>query len=340
VRMMARKIFKVISYIDDFLCVGDTLLECQNCYDYLLELLTGLGHTINLEKVEAPCVKLSFLGVSIDCISRTLSLPQKKLDSLRVLLTKWSTKRKCRKSELQSIVGYLNWCCRVVSGGRTFMRELINLLPRARETHHFIRLNRAAKDNIRWWLIALDYFHGKTPFISDVPLPSYCLATDACASGGGAHFFNDWLYINWNTDVAAMSDCHINVLELEMVNQAALRWGERWSGRHVLIRSDNAATVAAINKGSTRSVELLRIVEKLFWLSVKFGYKLTASFIPGIDNVLADRISRMIDPIFAVNTQNLLTNGSCETVTCKGHMSYSSYLLLQEMWSWERSRSC
>jgi hypothetical protein len=97
--------------------------------------------------------------------------------------------------------------------------------------------------------------------------------------------------------------------------------------------------VAAINKGSSRSVELLRIVEKLFWLSVKFGYKLSASFIPGIDNVLADRISRMIDPVFALNTQYLLTNGSGEKVACKNHMSYSSYLLLQEMWSWERSRN-
>jgi hypothetical protein len=190
------------------------------------------------------------------------------------------------------------------------MRKLINLLPRVKETHHYIRLTRDAKDNILWWIRALDIFHGYSPFVSDVPLPSYCLATDACSTGGGAHFYDDWLYVNWGKDIPSMSESHINVLELEMVNQAAMRWGQFWSGHHVLIRSDNAATVACINKGSTRSVPMLKIVEKLFWLSVFFGFKLSASFLPGIENVLADRISRLIDPLFALDTQYLLTNGT------------------------------
>jgi hypothetical protein len=157
---------------------------------------------------------------------------------------------------------------------------------------------------------------------------------------GGAHFLDDWLYVNWNIDVPKMSDCHINVLELEMVRQAALKWGASWSGQHVLIRSDNAATVAAINKGSTRSIDLLRIVDQLFWLTVRFGFKLSASFIPGIENVLADRISRMIDSNYALCTQNLLTNGWCGMVSCRNHMSYGSYLLLQEMWSLDHLQNC
>ena len=170
----------------------------------------------------------------------------------------------------------------------------------------------------------------------DVPLPSYFLATDACNTGGGANFLDDWLYVNWDIDVPSMSDSHINILELEMVNQAAMKWGMFWSGHHVLIRSDNAATVASINKGSTKSVPLLRIVEKLFWLSVLHGFKLTASFLPGIENVLADIISRMVCTCSALDTQMLLTNGSGLTVVCRDHMSYGSFLLLQEAWSRER----
>ena len=80
-----------------------------------------------------------------------------------------------------------------------------------------------------------------------------------------------------------------------MVYQSALRWGHLWSGAHILVRSNNAATVASINKGTSRSGEMLKIVEKLFWISVKFNFLLTAKFIPGVENVLADRISWLFD---------------------------------------------
>jgi hypothetical protein len=154
--------------------------------------------------------------------------------------------------------------------------------------------------------------------------------------GGGAHFYDDWVYVNWEVDVPNMQDSHINILELEMVHQAAVRWGQFWGGHHVLIRSDNAATVASVNKGSTRSVPMLRIIEKLFWLSVLYGFKLSASFLPGIENVLADRISRMMSVDSASDTQMLLSNGSGETIECINHMSYRSYLLLQETWRLDR----
>jgi hypothetical protein len=53
------------------------------------------------------------------------------------------------------------------------------------------------------------------------------------------------------------------------------------------------STVAAINKGSSRSVDMLHIVQELFWCSVQFYFKLSAAHLPGKRNIVSDRISRM-----------------------------------------------
>jgi hypothetical protein len=144
VRMMQMRKFHVICYFDEFLCVEESLYQCQKCFDCLVELLEALGYVINQDKVEGPAQKITFLGISIDCVAHMISLPEDKLEETRRLLDSWKGRSKCTKRDLQSLIGHLNWCSRVVLGGRTFMRELIHLLSHAKEPYHFIRLNRPA----------------------------------------------------------------------------------------------------------------------------------------------------------------------------------------------------
>ena len=247
------------------------------------------------------------------------------------MLVEHSLRRKrFSKKYLQKVIGKLNWCARVVSGGRTFMRNLINLMTQLKQPHHHSRLNAAAKADLRWWVTGLEFFHGHTPFTSDIALPSHQFSTDACLIGGGAMFRGDWFYVSWVNDIPEVQNCHINVLELETVLIAAERWGHLWSGSHILVRSDNTTTVAAINKGSSRSVELLLIIQKLFWLSVEHGFKLSASYLPGTMNVLSDRISRLHDPMAAVEAKELLTD--VMVMEASSHMTFKTFLYLQECW--------
>jgi hypothetical protein len=90
------------------------------------------------------------------------------------------------------------------------------------------------------------------------------------------------------------------------------------------------ATVSALNKGTSRGVELLGIIQKLFWLSVKYSFKLTALFLPGTLNVLSDRLSRMNDPVCAYQAQNMLTNELDLEVS--GHMSHETFIWLLQGW--------
>jgi hypothetical protein len=197
VHMMAGRNFKVRGYLDDFLCVEDTVELCQASFECLKELLVNLGFTINPKKVEGPARIMTFLGVSIDCINRTLSLPSDKLIIMKLLCKQWLKKRKCTKRDLQSIIGKMNWCGRVLKGGRTFTRRLINLLCRVPLAGHHIRIPAEARADIEWWCHALQYFHSTVKFPDDIPLPSFVFATDACQTGGGGHFGHDWFFTAW-----------------------------------------------------------------------------------------------------------------------------------------------
>ena len=144
--------------------------------------------------------------------------------------------------------------------------------------------------------------------------------------------------MNWAKDVPSVVGSHINVLELLTAKIAVERWGHLWSGLHIKVRSDNQATVAAINKATSRSSELLAIVSDLFWMSTKFDFRLSASFIPGVENILSDRVSRMTSLKEACEASWLLSGFSGRVMECKGHTSFVSFLYLQERW--EESMDC
>ena len=122
------------------------------------------------------------------------------------------------------------------------------------------------------------------------------------------------------------------MLELKTVLVAARRWGASWSGSHVLVRSDNFATVAAINNTTTRSPPLLAIVKELFWLSVQYNFRLSSKHLPGKLNVFSDKLSRLHE-VFSANSARVMLQGSSpDCVLCKGKMTYSAYMSLQRWW--------
>jgi hypothetical protein len=130
VRMCNQRGFVTISYLDDFMVIAASKLECEDALCGLTELVESLGLVINQDKVVLPSQQMTFLGIFIDCVNRTLSLPHDKLVKLKAYLEGWSCKMKATKREVQSLVGKLNWAAKVVRGGRTFLRNLINLIPK------------------------------------------------------------------------------------------------------------------------------------------------------------------------------------------------------------------
>ena len=130
-----------------------------------------------------------------------------------------------------------------------------------------------------------------------------------------------------------------------MIGLAVRRWACQWTNASVVIHTDNITARCALNKGKSKSPLAMAMVREIFWLATAFNFKIRAVHIPGVENVLADAISRMHDHKF------IGIVGSHMGFPCRGfsnvwlayfllHMSYKSFLaicgrLLQCVPLWE-----
>jgi hypothetical protein len=108
--------------------------------------------------------------------------------------------------------------------------------------------------------------------------------------GCGAVGSNDnWFQIQWPKSWA---DYHIAAKELVPVVMAVALWGAPWQSTTVLVRSDNAAVVAALTSGSARDPILMHLLHSLHFFLAHYDIRLLARHIAGVDNTAADALSR------------------------------------------------
>ena len=92
--------------------------------------------------------------------------------------------------------------------------------------------------------------------------------------------------------------------ELVPIVMAVALWGPQWAGGKVCCLCDNAAVVAAVNKGSARDPALMRLIRLLTLLCAILNITVTAQHFPGVQNASADTLSRNKLPVyFRLNPQ-------------------------------------
>lgn len=91
--------------------------ECQTSLDAFLGLAKDIGIPIKHEKTVLPTTKIEVHCIHIDTDTLMASLPLDKLVSLRTLLQQYQHRRKISLKELQSILGHLNFACKVIKPG-------------------------------------------------------------------------------------------------------------------------------------------------------------------------------------------------------------------------------
>ena len=304
-RMMANRGFtSIVAYQDDFLLVAETHQECYNMWTKLIELLLELGFDISSEKLVAPSTSLVFLGIVINTVKCELSLPVDKLVGIRKILCDFVTKTRVNKRQLQSLAGKLNFAAKVVRGGRTFLRRILDSIYKLQHPHHKVRLQGAIKGDIMWWHEFMEKFNGTSHFIEDYPFTT--ILTDSCSAGGGAFCDGDFVYANWEQDYPDISELHINYKEAAMAVLAVLRWGHLFRNRTVFVFSDNTCTVSIINKCSCRSPIIMSMLRKMFWIAVENNFVVKAKFVKGCQNTMADCVSRLHEPGRLLQLESLI----------------------------------
>jgi hypothetical protein len=75
-----RGVHNIFHYIDDFIIIGAPRSdECANCLGLFLSTCEALGMLISRDKTEGPAFRMTILGIQVDTVAMTLSLPEEKL---------------------------------------------------------------------------------------------------------------------------------------------------------------------------------------------------------------------------------------------------------------------
>ena len=289
----------ILHILDDFLILSDAdEHKCKNDLLVFLGLCKTLGVPIKQEKTEFPTTVITFMGLELDSVNMVARLPQDKLIKLRSLLSSFRKRRKVKLQELQSLLGLLNFCCKVVLPGRAFLRRLIDLTKGLTKAHHRVTLNKEGRKDIEAWWLFLEHFNGSHILLDQrwVEASTLHLFTDASGSlGYGALFKTHWCYGIWPNH---LQDFPITFKELFPITLAIELWGCLLSNKCMIIHSDNMAVVHIINNQTCKDNSIMFLVRRLVLGCMKYNLLVHAKHIPGKLNTLADMLSRSQIPEF------------------------------------------
>ncbi|CAG2231067.1 unnamed protein product [Mytilus edulis] len=238
------------------------------------------------EKTISPTTRLTFLGVEIDTSDMTLRLPSDKLDEL---LQKISFVLKCKKvtlREMQSLLGSLNFACRVVVPGRAFCRRLIDSTIGLNKPHYRIRITSNIKADLLMWKSFLKNFNGLTLmpdrlWTSNEALEFYTDSAGGSTLGFGIYFKGRWAHGLWpRTWHKRGLLSNITFLELFPVMVAIILWGSELRNKKVLFHIDNEGAVHIINKKSSKSSDVMVLVRRLVLETLHHNILIKADHVP------------------------------------------------------------
>ena len=260
--------------------------------DKLCRAFGDLGIPLSADKIVGPAREITYLGISINSIEMTISVPDDKYGEILELLPKWWNRKTCTKQELQSLVGKLNFVCQVVRPGRTFLRRLIDLIPSVKKTHHHINLNAEARADLEWWMEFLPQWNRRSiiPDSLEIVNTDFKLFSDASATiGFGAIWGKAWVQGRWS---AKNSHWSIDTKELFAILAEVVTRGHMWAGRRLVMITDNLPITQAWQAGTSKSKELMAVLRKIFLLAAKGGFCISLKHIFGHHNTIADSLSR------------------------------------------------
>lgn len=284
------------NYLDD-LAGAEFVHKANSAYLSLRNLLRSLNLIENVDKATPPAVEMEFLGILLNSESFTMTIPPRKLKSIRQQLHSWLDKQWCTLEELQSIIGNLQHLSCCIRGGRIFINRLLNTLRGATSNNKSgrIELSRDFRQDLNFWFHLMASFNGVSIIceIQWLEVDSI-FACDASLRAAGAVNTEDNSYFQLNFEHPYLG-YPIHILEMLTVILCCKIWGHTFSGRKIRCFSDNQCTVIAVNTGKSKDLYMRKCIRELFYLCTMHSFEIRADYIETKNNVLPDLLSRFYE---------------------------------------------
>jgi hypothetical protein len=247
---------------------------------------------LNREKsVLIPCTRLVFFGFLLDSVEFKVFLPQEKVVKILALAQRLLSAEMVTVRSLATFIGVIIQTFVAVWPGPMHYRDLerqkvYGLYPNM-SYDNVITLSDVCRREIQWWKTNLVRCNGKT---IRPPSISFWITTDASLKGWGVAMRGKSVGGRWSL---SEQGSHINYLELLAMFFGLKSFCRDCHDIHIGIQSDSSTAVSYLNQmGGMRSRKLDFLASEIWNWCIDRNVFVTAQFIPGVDNVEADRESR------------------------------------------------
>ena len=285
--------FRLKVYLDDWLILASSKALCSKHMDKILSMCQELGFQINWKKSElVPKQRFLYLGMTFDTVSWRVSPSIQRIDKLHALLGRLRNSNSATAREWAALLGIMESMAPLLQLGRLHKRAVQRLF-RSRWSQDSqswgsqVQLGPLFERAIAQWLCH-SWLSSGVPITP--PPPQEQMFTDASSQGWGAHVGALTASGQWGPQ---MAKAHINLQELEAVRLAAIEFEDFLRDKHTVVNTDNTTVACYLNKqGGARSDSLSTKAEDLLLWCQSHSIRISAKYVPGKLNILADALSR------------------------------------------------
>ena len=291
-------------FVDDGLLVAPTEESCRAAYRRLVWVLESrLGWRICRSKSVGPTRCLEFCGLTLDSLGTDVGGPCTRLSEERRtrcqkavgdFTRKISRRRRANRREMAKIVGELSFAANAIPAGRCFLVRLYATIHEMEsevkgKSHDYDRevtVEVGAFLDLMWWATCLRE--------SDcvVLWRSQTFALHRCWSDASNYGFAESVAVAETHDFPQMAFTHgvwpeavagfsSNWHELATITHSIVSRGPALRNSQIHYMTDNTTSVAAVNSGTVRSTQLMKLARELKRAQAKYNIGIEAIHLSG-----------------------------------------------------------
>jgi Reverse transcriptase (RNA-dependent DNA polymerase) len=278
--------------IDDFLLMFESMRAAAPGVEYTRALLSYLGMGVNEAKSSwTPEHVKHHLGLTIDTQKGEFYIPTDKIQRIRncakLLLSESSSNARWVPARTVARLCGLVMCISLAfKGAHFFTRCLYDALKAKSSWNGKVKLANSAMSHLKFFSRLHNLWSGRKIWAEKV---TCALHVDASDLGWAARAENgSEAHGHWGARVKAM---HIMVRECYAVYHGLRSFLLQYRDQVVDVVCDNCAVVFGLAKFTSRSYDLMRVINLIFWLCHRNNIVLVPRLIPSEANVV-DSLSR------------------------------------------------
>ena len=302
--------YTVTNYLDDFLFIGTEEAEANRMVRSFINLCDFIGVPVSLDKTEWASTLMIFLGLLLNGVTYTISIPIEKKIKAMNLVDFAMARKKVTIKFIQRMTGTLNFLNRAIVPGRAFTRGMYDKLKtkdkngKPLKDYHHVNLGTDFLRDCEIWRSFLQHSDSQQlcrPFVDiDGMTVSTTLNfyTDSSLNknfGLGGIFGNRWIIGRWGRQFVERNNPSIEFLELYALVAGIITWSQEkeLQNARITVFCDNESVMHIVNNLTSKCPQCMKLVRLLILDNMKSNRRVFVKHVKSKDNVLADSLSRM-----------------------------------------------